>query len=92
MPHPANQISVVWNTLADDGFDEIQPFNCSWAITTINEIFTGNIIYLKWTFIFDFWIRVEIPQQRSPTASQLLEIDEPHPLLKSVATALLNYY
>ena len=92
MPHPTNQNSVVWNILGDDGFDEIQHFNCPWTITTSNESTTVYIIYLKWTFIYDFWIRVEIHPQRNPKASQLLHIDELHPLSKSLATALLKYY
>ena len=91
MSHPTNQNSVVWNTLGDDGFDEIQHFNSPWTITTHNESITVNIIYLKWTFNYDFWIRVEIHPQGNPKASQLLDIDERHPLLKSLATALLKY-
>ena len=91
MPHPTNQNTVVWNTLGDDGFVEIQHFNCPWTITTNNERITVNIIYLKWTFSYDFWIRVEIHLQGNPKASQLLVIDELHPLFKSLATALLNY-
>ena len=35
---------------------------------------------------------MEIHPQGNPKASQLLDIDEPHPLFKSLATALLNYY
>ena len=35
---------------------------------------------------------MEIHPQRNPTAFQLLDIDELHPLFKSLATALLNYY
>ena len=92
MPQPANQNSGVWNTLGDNGFDEIQHFKCSWTITTNYEIITVNIIYLNWTFNYDFWIRVEIHPQGNPKASQLLDIDELHPLFKSLATALLNYY
>ena len=92
MPHPAKQNSVVWNTLGDDGFDEIQHFNCPWTITTNNESITVNIIYLKWTFKYDLWIRVETHPQENPKGSQLLDIDELHPLFKSLATALLNYY
>ena len=92
MPHPANQNPVVWNTLGDDGFDEIPHFNCPWTITTSNEIIAVNITYLKWTFTYDFWIRVEIHPQGNPKAFQLLDIDELHPLFKSLATALLNYY
>ena len=91
MPHPANQDPVVWNALGDDGFDEIPHFNCPWTITTSNKSIAVNITYLKWTFIYDFWICVEIHPQGNPTASQLLDIDEFHPLFKSLATALLNY-
>ena len=79
MPHPTNQNSVVWNTLGDDGLDRIQHFNCLWTITTNNESITVNIMYLKWTFNYDFWIRVEIRPQRNRKASQLLDIDELHP-------------
>ena len=92
MPHPTNQNSVVSNTLGDDGFEEIQQFNCPWTITTNNESITVNITYIKWTFNYDFWIRVEIHPQGNLKASQLLDIDELHPLFKSLATALLNYY
>ena len=92
MPHPAHQNPVVWNTLGDERFDEIPHFNCPWTITTSNESITVNIIYLKWTFNYDFWIRVEIHPQGNPKAFQLLDVDELHPLFKSLATALLNYY
>ena len=78
MPPPANQNAVVWNTVGDDGFDEMQNFNCSWTITSNTETITVNINYPKWTFIFDFSIRVEIHQQGNPTASQLLDVDKPH--------------
>ena len=92
MSHPAHQNPVVWNILGDDGFDEIPYFNCPWTITTSNESITVNIIYLKWTFNYDFWIRVEGHPQRNPKVFQLLDIDELHPLFKSLATALLNHY
>ena len=92
MPLPANQNPVVWNTLGDNGFDKIPHFNCPWTITTSNEIIAVNITCLKWTFNYDFWIRVEIHPQGNPTASQLLDIDEFHPLFKSLATELLIYY
>ena len=35
---------------------------------------------------------MEIHSQGNSKASQLLDIDELHPLFKSLATALLNYY
>ena len=92
MPHPTHQNPVVWNTLGDDGFDEIPHFNGPWTITTSNDSITVNIIYLKWTFNYDFWIRMEIHPQGNPTTFHLLDIDELHPLFKSLATALLNYY
>ena len=92
MPQPTNQISVVWNTLSDNGFDKIQHSNCPWTITTKEGSITVDITYVKWIFNYDFWIRVEVHPQGNPKASQLLDIDELHPLFKSLATALLKYY
>ena len=92
MPHPTNQNSAVWNTLGNDGFDEIQHFNCPWTITTNNESFTVNFLYLKWTFNYDFRIRVEIHPLRNPKASWLLDIYELYQLFRSLATVLLDYY
>ena len=89
MPHPANQ--SVWNFIGDDGFDETY-FNCPWTITSNNESTTVNIHYLNWTFNYDFWIGAKSHPQGNPNASQLLDIEDFHPLFKSVATALLNYY
>ena len=54
MPHLTNQNSFVRNTLGDDGFDEIQHFNCPRTITANNKSITVNITYLKWTFNYDF--------------------------------------
>ena len=92
MPRPANQNSVVQKTLSDKGYDEIQHFNCPWTISSNNDSITVNITHLKWTFTYDFWVRVENHAQGNFTASRLLNVDELHPLLKSPATALLNYY
>ena len=92
MPHPTNQNSVVWNTFGDDEFDEIQHINFPWIITTNNENVTVNIIYLKWTFNYDFRMRLEFHTLGNPKAFQLLDIHEFHPIFKSLATALLNYY
>ena len=92
MPHQAYQNLVVWNTLSDHGFDEIQHFNCPWTITSNHESITLNITYLKCTFSYDFWIRVDIHPLGNPTTSQILNNDEFYPLFKSLATALLNYY
>ena len=92
MPHRVKQNSVVCNTLGDDEFDEMQHLNCPWTITSNNESITVKITYLKWTFIYDFWNRVEIHPQGNPKGSQILNIDEHHPLLKCLATAVLIYY
>ena len=92
MPHPTNRNSGGWNTLGDDGFDEIPHFKCPWTITTSDESIAVKVLYLKWIFNYDFWIRVEIHPQWNPKAFQLLDIDELHPLFKSLATALLMYY
>ena len=72
MPPPTHQSSVLWNTLGDDEFDEIQHLNCPWTITTNNKSITVNITYLKWTFSYDFRIRVENHPQENPNAYRLL--------------------
>ena len=42
--------------------------------------------------MYNFWIRVKIQPQANPNALKLIDIDALHPLFKSQATALLNYY
>ena len=61
-------------------------------MTSNHESITVNITDLKWTFIYEFWIPVEIHPQSNPTAFQLLDIDELHPVFKFLTTAQLNYY
>ena len=58
MPHPANENPLVLSIIGDDGFDEIY-FNFPWTITLNNESITVKITYIKWTFEYDFWIRVK---------------------------------
>ena len=91
MPYPATQNPTVWNSIDDDGFDQVY-FNCPWTITTNNESITVKITYLKWTFRYDYWIRVKNQPQENSDASQLFDKTELPSLFKSLATALLNYY
>ena len=72
-------------------FIKIQHFNCPWTITSNNDSLAVNITYLKWTFRYEFWTRMEIQAQGNATTSQLQNLYEHHPLFKSPATAILNY-
>ena len=92
MPHQADPNPVVWTTLGDDGFDEIQHFNCPWTITSNNDSITVTITYLKWTSSYDFWIREEIHPRWNPTISKFLENRRTSPFVQICTMALLNYY
>ena len=70
----------------DDIDDECQhiPLNCSWTITAENETLTVVITCLKWTFNYDFWIRVTAHTEGNPSISKQIDINEHNPLLVSL--------
>ena len=91
MPYPANHNPIVWDVIGGYGFDEIC-FICPWTITSNNESITVIITYIKLTFNYDLWVRVKIHPQENPSISRQLDINELHPLFKSLTEALLKYY
>ena len=76
----------------DDIDDECQhiPLNCPWIITSGNETLTVVIKSLKWTFNYDFWIRVTAYPEWKPKVSKQIDIYNHQPLLASLSEAL-NY-
>ena len=77
----------------DDINDECQhiPLNCPWTITSENETLTVVITCLKWTFNYDFWIRVTAHPEGNPNISKQIDINKLDPLLKSLSEALYKY-
>ena len=67
------------------------PINCPWIKTSKDETLTVIITCLKWTFNYDFWIRVKVhPEGKSGIAKQI-DLDDHHPLLKSLSDAINQY-
>ena len=49
------------------------------------------IICMKWTFIYDFWIRVTAHPERNPNILKQIDIIKHNPLLVSLSKALDDY-
>ena len=67
------------------------PLNCPWIITSEDETLTVIITCLKWTFNYDFWIRVRVHPERKSEISKQIDLDDQHSLLKSLSDALSLY-
>ena len=65
--------------------------NCPWVITSKDETLTVTITCLKWTFNYDFWIRVTVHPEGNSDLSKQIDLDDDHPLLKSLSDALNLY-
>ena len=77
----------------DDTKDECQhfPLNCPWTNTSADKTLTVVITCLKWTFNYDFWIRVTSHPERSPNISKQIDINYHKPLPVSLLEALDDY-
>ena len=64
---------------------------CPWTITSEDETLAVIITCLKWTFNYDFWIRVTAHPEKNPIISKQIDIDRHHPLLESLSEALNDY-
>ena len=89
MPQKTVNLPHKW----DDIDDECQhiPLNCPWTITSGNETLTVVITCLKWTFNYDFWIRVTAHREGNPNISKHIDINKDNPLLESLSEALDEY-
>ena len=67
------------------------PINCLWTITSEDTSLTVIITCLKWTFNFDLCVRVTAYPLGSPNASKQMDLDDHHPLLRSLTDALNLY-
>ena len=74
----------------DDIDDECQhiPLNCPWTITSENKALTVYITCLKWTFNYDFWIRVTAHPEGNPSFLKQIDINKHNPLLVFLSEAL----
>ena len=89
MPQKFENLIPDW----DDIDDECQhiPWKCPWTITSESGTPTVIIIYLKWTFNYDSWIRVTAHPEGNPNTSKQIDIIRQNPLLESLSEALDDY-
>ena len=67
------------------------PLNCIWPITSQDTNLTVIITCLKWTFNLEFCVRVTAYQFGTPNISKQTDIDDHHPLLRSLTDTLQLY-
>ena len=67
------------------------PLNSIWPITSPDTNLTVVVTCLKWTLSFEFCVRVTAHQLGSPNISKQIDLDDHHPLLRSLTDALHLY-
>ena len=67
------------------------PLNCICPITSQDTNLTVIITCLKWTFNFEFCVRETTYPLGAPNISEQLDLDDHHPLLRSLTDALQSY-
>ena len=65
--------------------------NCIWPIISDDTNQTVIITCLKWTFSFEFCVRVTAYPLGLPNISKQIDLDDHHPLLRSLTDALHLY-
>ena len=85
MPQKFENLPPNW-----DNIDDVPP-NCPCTITSENETLTVAITCLKWTFNYDFWIKVTARPERNPNISKQIDINKHNPLLESMSEAPDDY-
>ena len=67
------------------------PIICLWPTTTQNTNLTVIITCLKLTFNYEFCVRVTAYPLGTPNISKEIDLDDHHPLLRSLTDALNLY-
>ena len=67
------------------------PLNCIWPITSRGTNQTVIITCLKWTLNSEFCVRITAYQLGAPNISKQIDLDDHHPLLRSLTDALHLY-
>ena len=88
MPQKLDNSLPDWNDIEDEC--QHIPINCPWTIVSNDENLSVIITCLKWTFNYDFWIRVTVYPEEIPQISKQVDIGEYSPLLESLSEALFK--
>ena len=89
MPQKSKNLPPKWDDI-DEKCQHI-PLNCPWTITSGNETLTVVITCLRWTFNYDFWIRMTAHPEMKLNISKQIDINKHNPLLVSLSEALDGY-
>ena len=87
MPEQSESSITHLNELPEEDCKHIS-LNCIWPITSQDTNLTVIVTCLKRTFNFEFCIRVTAYQLGSPNISKQIDLDDHHPLLRSLTDAL----
>ena len=89
MPQKLDNSLPNWDSIEDEC--QHIPINCPLVIDSNDGNLSVIITCLKWTFNYDFWIRVTVYPEEHPQISQQVDIWEHSALLGSLAEALPKY-
>ena len=90
MPQKLDNSPPKWDIIEEEC--HYIPINCPGVIASNDGILSVIITCLKWTFNYDFWIRVTVYPEENPQVSQQVDIWEHSPLLGSLDEALSKNY
>ena len=89
MPQKSENLPPNWDDI--DAECQHIPLNCPWTITSGNEALTVVITCLRWTFNYDFWIRVTAHPEGNPNISKQIGNIKHNPLPIPLSEALNEY-
>ena len=89
MPYKFENLPLNWKDIDHDC--QNIPLICPWTFISEDKNLTVVTTFLKWTFNYDFWIRVSAHLQGKPILSIQIDIIKHHPLLASLSEALSDY-
>ena len=90
MPQKIESSTTLLDELPEEECKHI-PLSCLWPITSQDTNLTVIITCLKWTFIYEFCLRVTAYPRGTPNISKQIDLDDHHFLLKYLTDALNLY-
>ena len=90
MPQKLETSITNLNEIPEGEWEHI-PLICLWTITSQDTRPTVIINSLKWTLKYDFCVQVTAYHLGAPNASKQIDLDDHHPLLRSLTDALNLY-
>ena len=90
MPQKFERLMLDLDGTLEDECKQIS-INCYWTVNSKAKNLTIIITCLKWTFNYDFCVRITAIPQRAPNVSKQIDLDDDHSLLRPLTDALSIY-